>query len=94
MTTPHSKKEETTKVNMKTLKKGDRGAQVETLQALLRGHGCKDDSGNLPAKDGQFGTRTGQALAAYQRTHKDTEGKQLKDDQECGAKTWGSLLGQ
>lgn len=92
-TTSTNKKEGYT-VNMKTLKKGDKGAQVETLQALLRGHGCKADNGKLPAKDGDFGTRTGQALAAYQRTHKDTDGKQLKDDQECGPKTWASLLGQ
>ena len=92
-TTTTNKKEEF-EVHMKTLKKGDTGPQVETLQALLRGHGCKDDAGQLPDKDGKFGAKTGQALAAYQRTHKDATGKQLTADQECGPKTWASLLGQ
>lgn len=80
-------------VNMANLKKGSKGKQVKTLQALLRGHGCKDNTGKLPVIDGEFGTKTGQALAAYQKTHKDSTGKALKVDEECGPKTWGSLLG-
>lgn len=89
-----STKKEGFEVTMETLKKGNKGEQVKTLQALLRGLGYKDDARKQLTVDGSFGAKTGQALAAYQKAHKDSAGKQLKVDQECGPKTWGSLLAQ
>ena len=83
-TTPTSKKEEF-EVKMKTLKKGDKGAQVKTLQALLIGYGY--DCGRTGA-DGDFGGATDSALRKYQSRNG------LTVDGVAGPKTWAKLLAQ
>lgn len=78
------KKEEGFEVNMKTLKKGSKGAQVKTLQALLIGYGYSVGSSGV---DGSFGPATDKAVRAYQKT------KGLVEDGSVGPKTWAKLLG-
>lgn len=72
-------------VNMKTLKKGDKGAQVKSLQALLIGYGY--NLGRTGA-DGDFGGKTDEALRKYQSRN------DLTPDGVAGPKTWAKLLGQ
>ena len=74
-----------TVVTMKTLKKGDQGAQVEALQTFLIGAGF--DCGKWGA-DGVFGSGTEAALREYQTA------KDLSDDGIAGADTWNAILGQ
>ena len=78
-------KKEGFEVNMKTLKKGDKGAQVKSLQALLIGYG--GDLGRTGA-DGDFGEKTDEALRKYQSRNN------LTTDGVAGPKTWAKLLGQ
>lgn len=80
-----NKKEEGYPVNMKTLKKGDKGPQVKSLQALLIGYGY--NLGRAGA-DGDFGSATDSALRKYQSRN------DLNPDGVAGPKTWGKLLGQ
>ena len=72
------------KVNMKTLRKGDKGAQVKALQALLIGYDY--DCGRSGA-DGDFGGATDSALRKYQSRNG------LTVDGVAGPKTWAKLLG-
>lgn len=48
------------------LRKGDRGEAVQQLQKFLNQQGARDASGNPLKEDGVFGTRTKQAVKAYQ----------------------------
>ena len=82
-TTTTAKKEEF-KVEMKTLKKGATGPQVQALQALLIGYGY--DCGRTGA-DGQFGGATDSALRKYQSRNG------LTVDGVAGPKTWAKMLG-
>ena len=77
-------KKEGFKVNMKTLKKGSKEAQVKTLQALLIGYGFSCGSSGV---DGSFGPATDKAVRAYQKA------KGLSVDGSVGPKTWAKLLG-
>lgn len=70
-------------VNMKTLRKGDKGAQVKTLQALLVGNGY--DLGR-DGVDGDFGGKTDEALRKYQSRNG------LDPDGVAGPKTWAKML--
>ena len=72
-------------MNMKTLKKGAKGAQVAALQALLIGYGY--DLGRHGA-DGDFGDKTDAALRKYQAANS------LTEDGKAGPKTWAKLLAQ
>lgn len=74
-----------TTITMETLKKGDRGGQVEALQIILMGSGF--DCGQWGA-DGIFGTATEAALKEYQ-----TERKIPATGVADGA-TWTAMLGQ
>lgn len=69
------------KVELNVLKKGDRGAQVKTVQRQLNGlgHACG-------AVDGIFGSKTVAAVKALQKA------KGLNADGVVGAQTWGALL--
>lgn len=80
-----NKKEEGFEVNMNTLRKGDKGPQVKSLQALLIGYGY--NLGRAGA-DGDFGSATDSALRKYQSRN------DLNPDGVAGPKTWGKLLGQ
>lgn len=84
-TTPPIIKKEGTEVKMNTLKKGAKGAQVRTLQALLIGYGYSCGASGV---DGSFGPATDTALRKYQRDHG------LDDDGSAGPKTWAKLLAQ
>ena len=72
-------------VNMKTLRKGEKGPQVMALQALLLGYG--GDLGRSGV-DGDFGGKTEEALRKYQSRN------DLTPDAIAGPKTWTVLLGQ
>ena len=71
-------------VNMTNLKKGSKGKQVKTLQALLTGYGY--DCGKYGV-DGDFGADTQAAVKKYQKD------KGLTVDGWVGPKTWAKLLG-
>lgn len=77
------KKEEGFEVNMKTLKKGSKGVQVKTLQALLIGYGYSVGNSGV---DGSFGPATDKAVRNYQKA------KGLAVDGSVGPKTWAKLL--
>lgn len=81
---PEPEKEEEIEVNMKTLKKGSKGVQVKTLQALLYGYGYNIGGSGV---DGSFGPLTDKAVRAYQKA------KGLTVDGSVGPKTWAKLLG-
>ena len=76
------KEEETVKVELKVLKKGSSGRQVETLQILLN---CKGFS--CGAVDGDFGKKTLAAVKKFQ------EANHLAVDGSVGPATWKKLLG-
>lgn len=80
-----STKKEGFEVTMKTLKKGSKGDQVKTLQAILIGHGF--DLGRT-GMDGDFGGKTDEALRKYQSK------RGLTVDGIAGPKTWSKMLGQ
>ena len=65
---------------MKTIRKGDKGEDVKTLQTALNAAGY--DCGKV---DGVFGKKTQAAVKAYQKAHS------LTVDGICGRQTWASL---
>jgi len=71
-----------------TIRKGNRGPYVKLCQEDLIRLGY--DVGKTGA-DGIFGKNTESGVKAFQRSHKDRDGKQLKVDGIVGAKTWGAL---
>lgn len=71
-------------VNMNDLKKGSKGKQVKTLQALLIGYGY--DCGKYGV-DGDYGADTQAAVKEYQKANG------LTVDGKVGSKTWAKLLG-
>lgn len=83
-----TKKVETSKevctVEVKILRKGDKGNDVKAMQILLAGNGCKC---GVSGADGSFGPATLSALKKYQQK------KKLEADGICGPATWASLLG-
>lgn len=64
---------------MKTLRYGDTGSDVKTLQTALNGRGAS------LAVDGEFGAKTRDAVKKFQRLNG------LEDDGIVGAKTWAAL---
>lgn len=64
---------------MNTLKKGSKGDEVRELQRLLR------EGGYLVQIDGDFGTKTEQAVRMFQTVN------HLTSDGIVGAKTWAAL---
>lgn len=67
-------------IELSVLQKGSKGEQVKTLQRLLNAFG------NNLVIDGDFGSKTNEALRSYQKTYK------LTVDGICGEKTWTSIL--
>lgn len=78
---------ETVNIEMTVLKKGSSGAQVKTLQRILRMMGYKDADGNTLEVDGSFGTKTLAAVKKFQKNKGSTS-----CDGVVGAWTWGKLL--
>lgn len=74
---------------IKNLRKGDSGSEVKFMQACLIE--LEYDLGPKGA-DGDFGTKTKNAVKSYQQSHKDLNGFQLKDDGIIGKKTWDAII--
>ena len=70
-------------VDLKELKKGDKGAQVKALQILLIGNGY---SCGGTGSDGSFGANTDAAVRKYQKA------KGLSVDGIAGKNTFTKLL--
>jgi putative chitinase len=68
-----------------TLRHGDRGEEVHTLQQRLNRLGVHDTHGKPLAEDGRFGDSTRDAVRAYQQAHG------LQVDGKAGTQTLGSL---
>lgn len=75
--------EETFMIELKVLKKGDRGKEVKALQLLLigNGYGC-----GKSGADGIFGSGTDSAVRAFQKANK------LTVDGEAGKNTFSKLM--
>lgn len=71
-------------VTLQVLKKGSEGAQVKTLQTMLKGLGYNLGIWGI---DGDFGAQTASAVEKFQKS------KGLTVDGIVGAKTWAALLG-
>ena len=82
---PNAKAPATVTVKLEVLQKGSEGEQVETLQRILDAMGY--DLGSRCPIDGSFGTKTDEAVRAFQKSHG------LTVDGIVGAKTWPVLLG-
>ena len=76
----------TTEVTLEVLSSGSEGAQVKTLQRLLKQLGYKDSGGRVLAVDGIFGPATEYAVRRFQQNRLGGA------DGICGAKTWNKLL--
>ena len=63
-------KKTNSKVAQPTLKKGSEGAEVKKLQNNLKYLGFKSDDRKVLEVDGEFGTKTEQALKKFQRSAK------------------------
>lgn len=81
---PEKTEEAGVKLTLKQLAKGDNGAQVKTMQALL----IKkfNISCGISGADGDFGTKTDNAVKTFQKK------KGLSVDGICGLNTWTALL--
>ena len=86
-TTSNTKEEN--EVKLSTLKKGDKGAQVKALQAILVGYGGEPAQfiKNAGGVDGDFGSGTEKAVLAYKKA------KGLTGGSDVGPTTWSHLLG-
>ncbi len=73
--------------NFNTVHIGDTGADVGTMQRILRADGYTDKNGQLIVADKSFGEKTDFALRKYQRDHG------LEADGWCGKLTWGAMFG-
>ena len=71
-----------------TIRRGDRGPYVKLCQEDLMALGYSVGSSGA---DGIFGKNTESGVKAFQKDHKDRDGKQLKADGIVGEKTWGAL---
>ncbi len=67
------------------LRQGERGAEVTALQQQLINLKFKDAQGNALTPDGDFGNRTKEAVASFQRAH------HLTDDGVVGKDTFAAL---
>jgi hypothetical protein len=75
-------------VELKILKKGDKGAQVKAMQILLMGYGFKmENNGKTYGADSSFGAATVNGVKSFQKKNG------LPTTGECDAKTWAKLLG-
>ena len=73
-------------IELSELRQGMSGAEVRTLQRLLRARKWRDDGGSVLIADGEFGAKTKQALIKFQNK------KKLTPDGICGIRTWTELL--
>lgn len=85
-TTQPAKKTNIVNVELNLLRLGAKGAQVKTLQTLLKALGYKGKDGKTLTVDGDFGGNTDYALRKFQ------EAKGLAVDAACGKDTWTKIL--
>ncbi len=85
-TNPIKEEVKTVEIELRVLKKGANGAEVKTIQRLLKSLGFKGKNGQDLSVDGDFGTNTDFALRAFQKA------KGLVVDGSCGSKTWTAIL--
>jgi peptidoglycan L-alanyl-D-glutamate endopeptidase CwlK len=71
---------------MKTIRKGDKGADVKVLQQLLSHRGFSI------GVDGDFGPNTEKAVIQFQKDNFDVHGHSLTPDGIVGRMTWQALL--
>ena len=76
----------TVSIDLAVLKKGSKGAEVKTLQRLLKALGFKGKDNNVLTIDGSHGSNTDYALRSFQGK------KGLEVDGCCGKLTWSALL--
>lgn len=76
----------TVTVELSVLRKGSKGAEVKTLQRLLKSLSFKGKDGGVLSIDGDLGNNTEHALQSYQKA------KGLVVDGICGKNSWNSLL--
>lgn len=75
-------------VELKILKKGDKGDCVKAMQTLLLGCGFKmENNGKTYGADGSFGGATINGVKAFQKA------KGLPQTGQCDGVTWAKLLG-
>lgn len=76
----------TVSIELAVLRKGSKGAEVKTLQRLLKALGFKGKDNNVLAIDGSHGSNTDYALRSFQQY------KGLSVDGVCGKNSWSALL--
>lgn len=84
---PYLRGGEIVSISLDTIREGSKGAQVKTLQRLLKAMGYEGQGGRTLTVDGSAGKHTTHAVKAYQRAQK------LAVDGVVGAKTWRAILG-
>lgn len=80
----------------KTIRRGDKGAEVLLLQKLLKIGGYIGSNRRVLELDGDFGENTEYALNTFQsaqRKQGNEVGTNGKNDGTCGPKCWQALLG-
>jgi peptidoglycan hydrolase-like protein with peptidoglycan-binding domain len=73
-------------IDLAVLRKGSKGAEVKTLQRLLKSLGYIGKDGKVLSIDGSHGSNTDYALRSYQKY------KGLAVDGVCGKNSWSALL--
>ena len=76
------------RTDVKTLRHGDRGAEVKTLQRLLKERGFFN-----AYVGGNFLERTEAGVKAFQAANKGPDGDKLEVDGSAGKNTWWALEG-
>ncbi len=71
----------------RTVREGDSGEDVKTLQRILKDHGFFDGM----TVSGQFGPKTRSAVVAFQQTHIGEDREPLLTDGIVGPRTWWAL---
>lgn len=84
---PYLRGGEIVSVSLDTIREGNKGAQVKTVQRLLKAMGYEGQGGRTLAVDGSAGKHTTHAVKAFQTAQK------LTADGVVGTKTWRALLG-
>ncbi len=84
---PYLRGGEIVSISLDTLRQGSKGAQVKTLQRLLKAMGYEGEGGSTLVVDGSVGKHTAHAVKAFQKAQK------LAVDGVVGSKTWRAILG-
>ena len=84
---PYLRGGETVSVSLDTIREGSKGAQVKTVQRLLKAMGYEGQGGRALIVDGAAGKHTAHAVKLFQTAQK------LTADGVVGTKTWRALLG-